>query len=185
MGDKSVKLEVRVWLNEKTRNIHLGGKGLTVSKVSNDPDSRRYHPNLYRKLTKVLQDGGAPAPAVGGKLMPKGPKAEQRPADVIGAAVKAMRIATGEEEDAPPPDNGKSLAAPTRRGSRKRPETMQAPTADWLLEQIEIRATGSAGWGEPIPERGPGVYIVTIADPTSVEVSRLPVAEVPSRMWWK
>ena len=35
--------------------------------------------------------------------MPRGPKGEKRPADVIGAAVKVMRIATGEiEEDMPP-----------------------------------------------------------------------------------
>ena len=31
--------------------------------------------------------------------MPKGPKGENRPADVIGNAVKIMRIATGEEAD--------------------------------------------------------------------------------------
>ena len=31
--------------------------------------------------------------------MPKGPSGEKRPADVIGAAVKVMRIATGEEEE--------------------------------------------------------------------------------------
>ncbi len=31
--------------------------------------------------------------------MPKGPRGEKRPADVIGAAVHVMRIATGEEED--------------------------------------------------------------------------------------
>lgn len=31
--------------------------------------------------------------------MPKGPRGESRPADVIGAAVKVMRISTGEEED--------------------------------------------------------------------------------------
>ncbi len=31
--------------------------------------------------------------------MPKGPKGEKRPADVIGNAVRVMRIATGEEED--------------------------------------------------------------------------------------
>ena len=31
--------------------------------------------------------------------MPKGPRGEERPADVIGAAVKIMRIATGEEPD--------------------------------------------------------------------------------------
>lgn len=31
--------------------------------------------------------------------MPRGPRGEKRPADVIGAAVKVMRIATGEEQD--------------------------------------------------------------------------------------
>ena len=35
--------------------------------------------------------------------MPKGPKGEKRPADVIGAAVKVMRIATGEEDEDLPP----------------------------------------------------------------------------------
>jgi hypothetical protein len=32
--------------------------------------------------------------------MPRGPKGEKRPADVIGNAVHVMRIATGEVEDA-------------------------------------------------------------------------------------
>ncbi len=42
--------------------------------------------------------------------MPKGPKGEKRPADVIGAAVKVMRIATGEiTEEAE--DDGKNKAA--------------------------------------------------------------------------
>lgn len=31
--------------------------------------------------------------------MPKGPKGEKRPADVIGNAVKSMRILTGEDEE--------------------------------------------------------------------------------------
>ncbi len=31
--------------------------------------------------------------------MPKGPRGESRPADVIGNAVKVMRIATGEETE--------------------------------------------------------------------------------------
>lgn len=31
--------------------------------------------------------------------MPRGPKGEKRPADVIGNAVKVMRIATGEETE--------------------------------------------------------------------------------------
>ena len=33
--------------------------------------------------------------------MPRGPKGEKRPADVIGNAVHVMRIATGEIEDQP------------------------------------------------------------------------------------
>ncbi len=46
--------------------------------------------------------------------MPKGPKGERRPADVIGAAVKIMRIATGEEPEdyGPEPESeGKDRAA--------------------------------------------------------------------------
>ena len=35
--------------------------------------------------------------------MPTGPKGEKRLADVIGNAVKVMRIATGEETDEPQP----------------------------------------------------------------------------------
>ncbi len=31
--------------------------------------------------------------------MPKGPRGEHRPPDLIGAAVKVARIATGEEQD--------------------------------------------------------------------------------------
>ena len=42
--------------------------------------------------------------------MPRGPKGEKRPADVIGNAVKIARIATGEEEDALA-DDGKDKAA--------------------------------------------------------------------------
>jgi hypothetical protein len=42
--------------------------------------------------------------------VPKGPKGERRPADVIGAAVMVGRIATGEIEDVAP-DDGKDPAA--------------------------------------------------------------------------
>ena len=43
--------------------------------------------------------------------MPRGPRGEKRPADVIGAAVKVMRIATGEEEDEREPERASSAAA--------------------------------------------------------------------------
>ena len=42
--------------------------------------------------------------------MPKGPKGEKRPADVIGNAVHIMRIATGEVDDSVS-DPGKELAS--------------------------------------------------------------------------
>ena len=40
--------------------------------------------------------------------MPKGPKGEKRPADVIGTAIKVAKIATGEIEDTAD-DDGKRL----------------------------------------------------------------------------
>ena len=39
--------------------------------------------------------------------MPKGPRGEKRPADVIGAAVMVGKIATGEIEEAPKPKSGR------------------------------------------------------------------------------
>jgi hypothetical protein len=46
-------------------------------------------------------------------MMPRGPKGEKRPADVIGNAVHVMRIATGQIiDDVPTPEQeGKSAAA--------------------------------------------------------------------------
>ncbi len=54
--------------------------------------------------------------------MPRGPKGQKRPADVIGNAVKVMKIATGEEEDDLPADDGKDKAAQLlgRRGGKAR-----------------------------------------------------------------
>jgi hypothetical protein len=59
--------------------------------------------------------------------MPSGPKGEKRPADVIGNAVKVMRIATGEESDATP-DDGKNKAAQAlgKLGGAARAKSMTA-----------------------------------------------------------
>ena len=56
--------------------------------------------------------------------MPKGPKGEKRPADVIGAAVKVMQIATGEIEETT--DDGKNKAAVElgRKGGQARAAKM-------------------------------------------------------------
>lgn len=60
--------------------------------------------------------------------MPKGPKGEKRPADVIGAAVMIGRIATGEVEDSPKTDDGKNAAAVAlgRMGGKARAKGMTA-----------------------------------------------------------
>lgn len=62
--------------------------------------------------------------------MPRGPKGEKRPADVVSNAVHVMRIATGEIEDrAPTPEEqGKDPAAAAlgRKGGAARAKSMSA-----------------------------------------------------------
>jgi len=52
--------------------------------------------------------------------MPRGPKGEKRPADVIGNAVHVMRIATGEAEEREPTaeEKAKTAKAVSRGKSR-------------------------------------------------------------------
>ena len=59
--------------------------------------------------------------------MPRGPKGQKRPADVIGNAVKVMRIATGEEDD-DAVDDGKDPAAKSlgKRGGEARAKALPA-----------------------------------------------------------
>ena len=60
--------------------------------------------------------------------MPKGPKGQKRPADVIGNAVKVMRIATGEEHEDFPADDGKDKAAQSlgQRGGKARAKALSS-----------------------------------------------------------
>ena len=62
MAGKSITLQLRVWYDPKSNHIKLAGGGLTASTVSNDPASKRYHPNLFMKLARCLREAGAPAP---------------------------------------------------------------------------------------------------------------------------
>jgi hypothetical protein len=57
--------------------------------------------------------------------MPKGPKGQKRPADVISNAVHVMRIATGEIEE-PRTEDGKNAAAVAlgRKGGLARARTI-------------------------------------------------------------
>ncbi|MCH8097937.1 MAG: RNA-binding protein [Proteobacteria bacterium] len=79
--------------------------------------------------------------------MPKGPKGEKRPGDVIGAAVKVMRIATGEiEEDIE--DDGKNKAAVElgRKGGKARAAKLSKK------RRTEIAKVAAAKrWGKNTP----------------------------------
>jgi hypothetical protein len=75
--------------------------------------------------------------------MPKGPRGEKRPADVIGNAVKVMRIATGQETEEL--DSVKSAAAELgSRGGKAR----AARLAPERRAEIAKKAA-KARWREP------------------------------------
>jgi hypothetical protein len=79
--------------------------------------------------------------------MPKGPRGERRPADVIGAAIMVGRIATGEIEDKKPP--AKSAAAELgSKGGKARAKTLSK------ARRKEISKLGSAArWSKQKPRK--------------------------------
>lgn len=77
--------------------------------------------------------------------MPKGPKGEKRPADVIGAAVMVAKIATGEiEERQQGPDQAKALA---RKGGLKGGKARAAALTPQRRREI-ARAAAKGRWGK-------------------------------------
>jgi hypothetical protein len=71
--------------------------------------------------------------------MPRGPKGEKRPADVIGNAVHVMRIATGEIEE--PIGKTPNRAKGGRKGAKVRARILSPQ------ERSEIaRAAAAARW---------------------------------------
>ena len=76
--------------------------------------------------------------------MPRGPKGEKRPADVIGAAVMVGRIATGEMDESAPPDDGKDPAAVAlgRKGGKARAEGMTAKRRKEIAKKAAAKRWG-------------------------------------------
>lgn len=75
--------------------------------------------------------------------MPKGPKGQKRPADVVSNAVHVMRVLTGEADD-DAPDDGKDKAAQSmgRKGGAARAASMTPE------RRAEIaRAAAETRWG--------------------------------------
>ena len=68
--------------------------------------------------------------------MPKGPKGQKRPADVIGNAVKVMQIATGEaEEDIDDDGKDKAAQALRRKGGKARASKLTAERRKEITEK--------------------------------------------------
>ncbi len=76
--------------------------------------------------------------------MPRGPKGEKRPADVVGNAVKVMRIATGEETEVLTGD-GKNAAAVAlgRMGGKARARGLSARKRKEIAKKA-----AKARWGD-------------------------------------
>lgn len=91
----------------------------------------------------------------GGVTMPTGPKGERRPADVIGNAVRVMRIATGDEgEDVPArPAKDEAAAAIGRKGGLARAETMTPGRRAEVAEKAALKRweKDRAGLGKKEP----------------------------------
>lgn len=71
--------------------------------------------------------------------MPKGPRGEKRPADVIGAAIMVAKIATGEIEDRP------SKAPARAKGGKKGAAARAARLTDNQRAEI-ARVAAQARW---------------------------------------
>ena len=72
--------------------------------------------------------------------MPRGPKGEKRPADVIGAAVMIGKIATGEIDDLTT-DDGKNAGAVAlgRMGGKARAEGMSAKRRKEIARKAGVK----------------------------------------------
>jgi len=98
--------------------------------------------------------------------MPRGPRGEKRPADVIGNAVKVMRIATGEETEELETNRAKSAAAELgSRGGKARAAQMTP----------ERRAEIAQGFSQSLAKRSgcSGEERARLA-PSSITFSRIP-----------
>ena len=76
--------------------------------------------------------------------MPKGPKGQKRPADVIGNAVRVMQIATGEAEEEYE-DDGKDPAAKAlgKKGGAARAKKLTPEQRSEIAKKAAAKRWGS------------------------------------------
>ena len=73
--------------------------------------------------------------------MPVGPKGQKRPADVVSNAVRIARIATGEEPEELPADDGKDKAAQAlgRKGGAARAKSMTPERRSEIAKKAALK----------------------------------------------
>lgn len=75
--------------------------------------------------------------------MAKGPRGEKRPADVIGAAVKVMKIATGEiEEELDDEGKNKAAVALGRKGGAARAKKLTKKQRSEIAKKAAAKRWG-------------------------------------------
>lgn len=84
----------------------------------------------------------SPASKITRSLCQRDPKGQQRPADMIGNAVKVMEIATGEiAEDVEDDDKDRAAQSPGQRGGRARARVLSPERRKQIAE-----SAASARW---------------------------------------
>ena len=78
--------------------------------------------------------------------MPKGPKGQKRPADVIGTAIAVAKIATGEEEETDPLPS--AAAEMGRKGGKARAANMTAKRRKEIAEKA-----AKTRWGKKLVDK--------------------------------
>ncbi|MBZ9859710.1 hypothetical protein [Mesorhizobium sp. CA12] len=65
-GGNTAYLSIGAWYDVETGHIHLTlpHSGWFHTTVSADEESKRGHPNLYKKLARALKEAGVPGPDV-------------------------------------------------------------------------------------------------------------------------
>lgn len=89
---------------------------LSAMQYRDDPKKAAEAREALRQLVEAAKE----------RPMPKGPRGEKRPADVVSNAIKVARIAAGIEEEEYFPDDGKDPAAKAlgAEGGRARAESL-------------------------------------------------------------
>ena len=112
--------------------------------------------------------------------MPKGPKGEKRPADVVGAAVMVAEIATGEIEE-PAEYDGKDKAAQAlgRKGGTARSveKQIRAIFAEYIVDfgehvankSLDSMLSGLDACGDVLPGSSEREFVVRVYRPSNTD----------------